>query len=81
MSFNPSHVLNAYASYDVSFAQKHNLSAVAGINYEHQQTADLLGYRSDVLSESLNDLNLAVGANSRLRVVHRLMSCSVSSFV
>ena len=61
MSFNPSHVLNAYASYDVSFAQKHNLSAVAGINYEHQQTADLLGYRSDVLSESLNDLNLAVG--------------------
>lgn len=61
MSFNPSHVFNAYASYDGTFAKKHNLSAVAGVNYEHQQTHDLLGYRTDVLSESLNDLNLAVG--------------------
>ncbi|MCM1036800.1 MAG: TonB-dependent receptor [Bacteroides sp.] len=61
MSFNPSHFINAYASYEATFGGRHNVSAVAGINYEHQQTRDLLGYRSDVLSEELNDLNLAVG--------------------
>ncbi len=61
MSFNPSHIFNAYASYDATFGVRHNFSAVAGVNYEHQQTHDLLGYRTEVLSESLNDLNLAVG--------------------
>lgn len=65
MSFNPSHIFNAYATYDAEFAQKHNVSAVVGMNYEHQRTRDLSGYRTDVLSENLNDLNLAVGEDIR----------------
>lgn len=34
------------------------------MNYEKQQTHDLLGYRTDVLSETLNDLNLATGTGA-----------------
>lgn len=60
-SFNPSHVLNAYATFDQTFRGKHHVSAVAGINYEHQQDRDLMAYRSQVISETLNDLDLAVG--------------------
>ena len=34
------------------------------MNYEKQQNHDLLGYRTDVLSETLNDLNLATGTGA-----------------
>lgn len=61
MSYNPSHIFNAFATYEGRFGQRHNLSAVVGVNYESQSYHDLSGYRSDVLSETLNDLNLAVG--------------------
>ncbi len=61
MSYNPSHIFNAFATYDAQFDRRHNVSAVVGVNYEHQSYHDLSGYRSDVLSETLNDLDLAVG--------------------
>lgn len=60
MSFNPSHIINAYTTYDNMFGKNH-ISAVAGLNYEKQQYSNLLGYRSNVMSESLNDLDLATG--------------------
>lgn len=61
MSYNPSHVFNAYATYANTFAKAHSVSATFGINYEKQSYHDLLGYRTDVMSETLNDLNLATG--------------------
>lgn len=64
MSYDPSHVFNAYATYGNTFAKVHNVSATIGMNYEKQQTHDLLGYRTDVLSETLNDLNLATGTGA-----------------
>ena len=64
MSYDPSHVFNAYATYGNTFAKVHNVSATVGMNYEKQQNHDLLGYRTDVLSETLNDLNLATGTGA-----------------
>lgn len=63
MSYNPSHVFNAYATYDNTFAKAHTVSATLGMNYEKQQTHDLSGYRTDVMAETLNDLNLATGTD------------------
>lgn len=64
MTYNPSHVFNAYANYDNSFGDGHHISLTAGINYEYQKYTDLLGYRTDVMSESLNVLDLATGGVS-----------------
>lgn len=63
MSFNPQHVVNAYANYDNNF-NGHSISLTAGINYEMQSYRSLYGYRTDVMSDSLNDLNLATGGTS-----------------
>ncbi|MCQ2183961.1 MAG: TonB-dependent receptor [Bacteroidales bacterium] len=60
MTFDPQHVVNAYATYDGHWG-KHNFSATAGMNYEKKQYHTLYGYRTDVMSDSLNDLNLATG--------------------
>lgn len=61
MTFNPSHVFNAYLNFDRRFNKIHNVSAVVGINYESQQNRTLYGYRTNVLGDDLNDLDLAVG--------------------
>lgn len=60
MSYDPQHIINAYASYNGSWSD-HNLSLTAGINYEKQSYYDLMGYRTDVISDTLNDLDLATG--------------------
>ena len=60
MSFNPQHVVNAYANYDKTFSG-HSISLTAGMNYEMQSNKSLYGYRTDVMSDSLNDLNMATG--------------------
>ena len=60
MTFNPQHVVNAYANYDKTFSG-HSISVTAGMNYELQSYKTLYGYRTDVMSETLNDLNLATG--------------------
>lgn len=64
MTYDPSHVVNAYATYSKSINDTHNFSVTAGLNYEIQRYTDLLGYRTDVLSESLNALDLATGGVS-----------------
>lgn len=63
MSYNPQHVVNAYANYDKTFGG-HSISLTAGMNYEMQSYKNLYGYRTDVMSDSLNDLNLATGGTS-----------------
>ena len=60
----------------------HHVSATVGMNYEKQQNHDLLGYRTDVLSETLNDLNLATGTGlqtSKPQEAHLLTNCSAFS--
>ncbi len=56
MTYNPHHIVNAYVNY--------NVGVTAGVNYELQSYRTLYGYRTDVLSDSLNDLNLATGGVS-----------------
>lgn len=62
MTFNPSHIVNAYATYNKNIS-KHSLSATLGVNYENNKASGLYGKRDNLISESLNDLNLAIGSN------------------
>ncbi len=60
MWFDPMHVANIYANYNQSF-NKHNIGITAGINYENKKHSRLFASRKDLISDSLNDLNLATG--------------------
>lgn len=50
---------NIYANYDKTFAGDHNLSLTAGVFYNTRFKYDLSASRQDLLSEDLNDFNLA----------------------
>lgn len=58
--FDPMHVFNAYLNYDQTFG-KHTLSATAGVNYETKRHTRLYASRKNLVSETLNDLNLGTG--------------------
>lgn len=58
--FDPQNVVNVFSSYNHTFG-KHYVSATAGINYETRKHQVLAGSRKNLLSESLNDLNLGTG--------------------
>ncbi|MDD4516790.1 TonB-dependent receptor [Massilibacteroides sp.] len=60
MWFDPMHVFNAYANYNDNWG-KHNVSATAGINYENKQHNRIMASRKNLLSETLNDLELGTG--------------------
>lgn len=60
MSFDPMHVLNGFVSYNQSF-KKHTISAMAGVNYESKTARGMSASRKNLVSESLNDLNLGTG--------------------
>ena len=60
LTFNPHHIVNAWATYENEWSG-HAIGVTAGINYEKQSYRTLYGYRTDVLSDSLNDLDLATG--------------------
>ncbi|CCH54160.1 TonB-dependent receptor plug [Fibrisoma limi BUZ 3] len=60
MWFDPMHATNVYTSFNQTFG-KHYLGATAGINYESKKHQRLFGARKNLLSESLNDLNLGTG--------------------
>ena len=49
---------NVYATYQNSFAQKHNLKVVAGFNWETKYLKDVKAIGYNLLSDTLNDLNL-----------------------
>lgn len=51
---------NIYANYDNTFAG-HHIGITAGVNYETRFFSDLTVSRTDLLSEDLNDFNLAKG--------------------
>jgi TonB-linked SusC/RagA family outer membrane protein len=58
--FDPVNVSNLYSSYNKTFG-KHYLGATVGMNYESKKHQRLFGARKNLLSESLNDLNLGTG--------------------
>ncbi|TLU99485.1 TonB-dependent receptor [Dyadobacter luticola] len=58
--FDPQNVVNVFSSFNHTFG-KHYFSATAGINYETRKHQVLAGSRKNLLSESINDLNLGTG--------------------
>ena len=58
--FDPMHVLNAYLNYNQIFG-KHSVGATIGVNYETKKHNRLYASRKNLISESLNDLNLGTG--------------------
>ncbi len=59
--FNQVHVVNVYADYTKTLADHHNLKGLIGFNQELHQAKKISAGRYDLLSETLNDLNLATG--------------------
>ena len=60
MWFDPMHVANIYANYNQTFS-KHTVGLTAGINYENKKHSRMMASRKNLISESLNDLNLGTG--------------------
>ena len=51
---------NAYANYDNTFSG-HHIGVTAGVNYETRYYFDLTAERSNLISQDMNDFNLAKG--------------------
>ncbi|WP_460942781.1 TonB-dependent receptor [Spirosoma daeguense] len=58
--FDPATAANLYTSYNQTFG-KHYFALTAGLNHETRKHQRLFGARKNLLSESLNDLNLGTG--------------------
>lgn len=58
--FDPMHVANVFTSFNKTFG-KHYTGLTAGINSETKRHQRLFGARKNLLSTSLNDLNLGTG--------------------
>lgn len=58
--FDPTNVVNVFSSFNHSLG-KHYIGVTAGINYETKKHQRLFGARKNLLSESLNDLDLGTG--------------------
>lgn len=58
--FDPMNVSNIYTSYNQTIG-KHFIGGTLGMNYENKKHQRLYGARKNLLSESLNDLNLGTG--------------------
>jgi TonB-linked SusC/RagA family outer membrane protein len=56
----PMKVANLYTNFNQDF-NKHHVSGTAGVNYEYTNYSRLYGLRKNLLSETLNDLNLGTG--------------------
>lgn len=59
--FNHTHVINAFTTYENTFNVVHNLKVMGGFNQELHLAKKISAGRYDVLSPTLNDLNLATG--------------------
>lgn len=60
------YVYNFYGTYSNSFANAHNVKVTAGVNYETKSYEDLKASKDGLLSDELNDFNLAKGENTTL---------------
>ena len=60
---NSYHVANLYGTYRLTVADDHEFTLMAGVNYEQKHYKNLSVSRDNLLSDELNDLELAVGEN------------------
>lgn len=58
--YDPMHVANFYFSYNQTISD-HTFGATAGMNYENKEHNRLMGQKYDLVSPTLNDLNLGTG--------------------
>ena len=58
------YVADVYGTYNRTFAEKHNLTLIAGYNYEAKYYRDLTAANDGLLSEDLSDFNLAKGTTN-----------------
>nr|WP_294075251.1 TonB-dependent receptor [Prevotella sp. UBA4952] len=56
---------NEYAEYENTFFKKHYFKALLGYNYEQSQSKGLYAYNDDLLTEDVNNINLALGTDNR----------------
>ncbi len=59
--FNQVHVINVFANYSKTIASHHFLKGLVGFNQELHKAKKISAGRYDLLSQTLNDLNLATG--------------------
>lgn len=58
------YVADVYGTYNKTFSEKHNLTLIAGYNYEAKYYRDLTATNDGLLSEDLSDFNLAKGTTN-----------------
>ena len=58
------YVADVYGTYNKTFSEKHNLTLIAGYNYEAKYYRDLTAANDGLLSEDLSDFNLAKGTTN-----------------
>lgn len=56
---------NDYIEFEDTFAEKHYIKAMVGYNYEQQQMKSLYAYNTDLLTEHVENINLAMGVDNR----------------
>lgn len=56
---------NLYANYHQIFGGKHDVSAVAGWNYEKSRYKELYAYNDDLLTNDVENINLSFGTDNK----------------
>ena len=56
---------NLYAEFEDTLNEVHNFKIMGGWNYEKSQTKELYGYNDDLLTEDVENINLALGTDNR----------------
>lgn len=56
---------NAYGEYEDTFAEKHYFKAMLGYNYEQSQAKQLYAYNDDLLTEDVDNINMAMGTDNK----------------
>lgn len=56
---------NLYAEYENLFVKKHYFKAMLGYNYEQYRVKSLYGYNDDLLTENVDEINMAMGLENR----------------
>ena len=56
---------NVYAEYEQTFAKKHYFKGMLGYNYEQSQSKQLYAYNDDLLTENVENINMAMGTDNR----------------
>ena len=55
------HAINAYATYNRTFNEKHNLTAMVGFNQEHSKFTKLTAYAYDLINDQVPSFGTATG--------------------